>query len=524
MEEFKVLITTSGIGSRLGNLTKYTNKSLIRVGKKPTLSYIIESYPEDTEIVITLGYFGDYVKQFVELAYPKRKITFVEVDKYYGDGSSLAYSLLKAKEHLQCKFIFHSSDTIVSKDSFDFSDEKFKSDWLGICEKENCSEYRTIGKNGFIYDKGSLVSNLAYIGLAGISSYELFWKNLEDIYNENPLDSSLSDCHAINRMNVNWNNIIFPEWLDTGNSFELKKSREIISDKFHLLDKDDESIFIFEDFVIKFFNNENICANRVARALELKDVTPSIISSSKNFYKYEYAKGELLASCVNTSIFSDFLKWSKNNLWKSKGVDQDFKKICYDFYFDKTQKRVSTFQSNNKIFDKKLIINGREIPSLKSILESIDIDWLCGDSMFRFHGDFILDNIIYNNGEFILLDWRQDFGGSILNGDIYYDLAKLNHNLILNHDILFKELFHVNVRDNVIECDILRSERLINCKEFFNEWVISNGFDLKKINVLTAIIWLNMSPLHEFKMGEFLYYFGIYNLHKSLFLCNRNCL
>ena len=144
--------------------------------------------------------------------------------------------------------------------------------------------------------------------------------------------------------------------------------------------------------------------------------------------------------------------------------------------------------------------------------------------MFRFHGDFILDNIIYDNGKFILLDWRQDFGGSILNGDIYYDLAKLNHNLILNHDILFKELFHANVRDNIIECDILRSERLINCKELFDEWVISNGFDLKKINVLTAIIWLNMSPLHEFKMGEFLYYFGIYNLHKSLFLCNRNCL
>ena len=135
MEEYKVLITTSGIGSRLGNLTKYTNKSLVRVGKKPTLSYIIESYPEDIEIVITLGYFGDYVKQFVELAYPKRKITFVEVDKYCGDGSSLAYSLLKAKEHLQCRFIFHSSDTILNKGKSNFSDKDLKSDWLGICEK-----------------------------------------------------------------------------------------------------------------------------------------------------------------------------------------------------------------------------------------------------------------------------------------------------------------------------------------------------------------------------------------------------
>ena len=45
MAEYKVLITTSGIGSRLGNLTEYTNKGLVRVGKKPSISYIIESYP-----------------------------------------------------------------------------------------------------------------------------------------------------------------------------------------------------------------------------------------------------------------------------------------------------------------------------------------------------------------------------------------------------------------------------------------------------------------------------------------------
>ena len=40
-----VLITTSGTGNRLGNLTKFTNKSLVRVGEKPSISYIIESYP-----------------------------------------------------------------------------------------------------------------------------------------------------------------------------------------------------------------------------------------------------------------------------------------------------------------------------------------------------------------------------------------------------------------------------------------------------------------------------------------------
>ena len=48
MEEYKVLITTSGIGSRLGNLTNFTNKSLVRIGEKPAISHVIEHYPLNT--------------------------------------------------------------------------------------------------------------------------------------------------------------------------------------------------------------------------------------------------------------------------------------------------------------------------------------------------------------------------------------------------------------------------------------------------------------------------------------------
>ena len=70
--KFKVLITTSGIGSRLGELTDYTNKSLVRIGDKPAISLIIEKYPEDTEFVITLGHYGDYVKEFLRMVYPNR--------------------------------------------------------------------------------------------------------------------------------------------------------------------------------------------------------------------------------------------------------------------------------------------------------------------------------------------------------------------------------------------------------------------------------------------------------------------
>ena len=63
----KIIIPTSGTGSRLNNLTKYINKSLIKLGNKFAICYIIESYPIETEFIITLGYKGTLVKDFFPL-------------------------------------------------------------------------------------------------------------------------------------------------------------------------------------------------------------------------------------------------------------------------------------------------------------------------------------------------------------------------------------------------------------------------------------------------------------------------
>jgi choline kinase len=515
MAEYKVLITTSGVGSRLGDLTKYTNKCLVRVGKKPAISYIVEAHPKEIELVVTVGYFGEQVKDFLTLAYPERKITFIEVDKYEGEGSSLGYSMLKAKDELNCPFIFHAADTIITE-----AIEEPTENWLACQYKENNSQYRTLSwiPNRMINDKGDLTSKFAYIGLAGIKDYKLFWDSLQDEYEADTSDTTLSDCHAINRMNIKWETKEYFNWLDIGNVFELKHAREVIYDKFELLDKVDESIFLFDDFVIKFFYNKTVCANRVERCKQLSGLTPKLIDSKDNFYKYEYAAGDLLATSVNEIIFEDFLDWSKNNLWVKYGQSEDFKKITKKFYFDKTYERLHKLFNDYKINDEEVTINGMTIPPVIDMLKEINENWLCSDTYYQFHGDYILDNIIYKgNSEFVLLDWRQDFGGDLKNGDIYYDLAKLNHNLLFNHDIVHQELFSVKKSPNGIKCDILRSDILTNCREKLHKWIIDNGLDLKKVQTLTAIIWLNMSPLHDYKMGEFLYYFGRLNLYKVFY-------
>ena len=88
-------------------------------------------------------------------------------------------------------------------------------------------------------------------------------------------------------------------------------------------------------------------------------------------------------------------------------------------------------------------------------MEHLNESWLCNGESYQFHGDFILDNIIINNSEFTLLDWRQDFGGDLEKGDIYYDLAKLNHNLIFNHDLINKNHYLIEIKIMEIKCEII---------------------------------------------------------------------
>tara|TARA_R110000851_G_scaffold278575_1_gene431641 strand:- start:13503 stop:15041 length:1539 start_codon:yes stop_codon:yes gene_type:complete len=508
MAEYKVLITTSGIGSRLGELTDFTNKSLVRIGDKPAISHIIEYYPDDTSFVITLGHFGTYVKEFLELAYPAKDFTFVTVNNFKGTGSSLGHSILQAKYELQCPFIFHASDTVLTEiDTIPNLDNN----WCAGAYKEETSQYRTLRINNgwvdIINEKGELNFDFSYIGLCGIKDYDLFWNRLENLPNK----SSLSDVHVINEMlnSVTFNFHKIDNWLDVGNKAELDKTRKYFGSSIKVLDKSNESIYFFKDFVIKFFSDSNINKNRVKRSSILKGLVPNIIDSTLNFYKYKKSEGNLFANSVNENTFTSFLEWSKILLWKPKTTN-NFNAKCFNFYIDKTNKRVDQYLDGK--LDIPETINGELIPTINEILSKIDTDWLCNGIPTQFHGDFILDNVIETSEGFCLIDWRQDFADDLEVGDVYYDLAKLNHNLMVNHDIVDKKLFDASPTN----CYILCNSTLLKCREILHNFIIENGYDLKKVEVLSSIIWINMAPLHSYPFNKFLFNFGKYNLYKTL--------
>ena len=178
---YRIVIPTAGIGSRLQNLTKHLNKSLVSLSNRPILSHIIDQFPKTSEFVIALGYKGELVKQFLELAYPKRIFYYANVKTYKGNGSGLGHTLLCCKKYLKQPFIFISCDTLVKEKI-----PELNFDWMGYSLIKNLNDYRTlkIKKKRIIKinEKKNYPSkdSKAYIGLAGISNYSLFWKRMQE--------------------------------------------------------------------------------------------------------------------------------------------------------------------------------------------------------------------------------------------------------------------------------------------------------------------------------------------------------
>jgi hypothetical protein len=117
----------------------------------------------------------------------------------------------------------------------------------------------------------------------------------------------------------------------------------------------------------------------------------------------------------------------------------------------------------------------------------------------------------------VLIDWRESFGESINIGDIYYDLAKLNHALLLSGKIVRKNLYGCDIKDKNIKIsfniDNLLQEYNIQLLNFIDE----EGYDKKKVQILSSLIFLNIAPLYDGTYSKLLYFLGQFKLNQVLY-------
>lgn len=510
---YRVCIPTAGTGSRLGGLTKFLNKSLVSIANRPTLSHLIEQFPADTEFVIALGHKGHLVREYLALAYPQRQFFFADVQPFEGHGSGLGFSLLACKQHLQQPFIFLSCDTLV-KEPIPMPDEN----WMAHASVSDLAPYRTLELEGelvtAVCEKGDgrLGTHKPYIGLAGIYDYQHFWLSME-AGGEQAVDAG--EAHGLRALLPLKIKAHSFTWYDTGNPQSLARARAAYAEPGapNILEKANEAIWFVDNQVIKFSDDQKFISNRVKRVKELQGFVPEVTGDQPHMYRYPKVEGQVLSDVITIPLFDRLLKHSQS-FWVKKTLSaaetRAFHSTCMSFYRDKTLERVELFYKNFSRQDGVESINGVAMPKLETLLNVVDWDWLVQGLAGRFHGDFHLENILWNAKiqRLTFLDWRQDFGGDLSTGDVYYDLAKLLHGLIINHELIAKDLYSVEWRSAEITYDFHRKQILVECERQFDRWLVSQGYDIKKVWILTALIYLNIAALHHHPYSLLLFALG----------------
>ena len=82
------------------------------------------------------------------------------------------------------------------------------------------------------------------------------------------------------------------------------------------------------------------------------------------------------------------------------------------------------------------------------------------------------------------------------------------HGLIVNHGIIAKEQYNALWKDGEIKFSLHRKQSLVECEQRLCSWIQENNYDLKKVKVLTAIIYLNIAALHHYPYSLLLYGLG----------------
>ena len=514
---FKFCILAAGKGTR-SNDVDGLHKALLPLENKPVISHIIDKLDSRVEVVIAVGHKSNQIKTYLDTVYNDRKITYVDVDNYDGEGSGPGYSLLCCKKELQSPFIFTSVYTLVKEDAvFSFVGDN----WLGVSEVpvENSMDYCLVRGSKYLDGLYYGTGNRAYVGMAGINDFADFWKSLED---RKIFKDEYQVIHGFDGLdNIK---LIDFTWYDTGNNKSYHETKKVFSNDV-VANKSDEAIFIDKEKVIKYFNSSQKMKLRVERTKYLNENCPDIEVINDNMYAYDYINGELLSNISDESLMRKFLDECQSSLWNQISLNTTRTSIflddCKEMYETKTKERVKVLFGNK--LDNISVINGIKVEPVEDMLNKVNWkNFYDKATPTRFHGDFQPENILYDDikGKFVLIDWRQSFGKSIEFGDVYYDLGKLYHAIMINGQSILKDMFSYRNNSDEAVVEFYAKSNLVYFMDIFKQFCKDNDYDWNHVELLGILQYFSICTLYDNfkdgKYGNFLFLYGKYLLAKFL--------
>jgi thiamine kinase-like enzyme len=205
-------------------------------------------------------------------------------------------------------------------------------------------------------------------------------------------------------------------------------------------------------------------------------------------------------------LYKNFLQFFASNIGETSPIDKEH---IQNFYVKKTRERLNKFAEkySDNYLTTPLNINKKEYPSFNELFANIDFDKFSNEHGYaNFHGDLQFDNIIFSNNKFLYIDWRESFDGVTTSGDLYYDLAKLYGGLIIPYNKMkgINFLRFTEEKYNWIIYYYHTPSALSDFMHTYESWLSSTGKDVKQIKLITALIFANMSPMHEESFAKML--------------------
>ena len=490
------------------------------INQRITFDYIYEKYGEDCAGIDVICYENaDKIERRLKKLIDSNAIQMIKLPEL----RDLGYTIWFALQNRVDPIIINFADTIVldsiSKidgDAF-FCQEDYMTDtWTYFDEKE--------GVITNIYDKDCANEEMKkklFVGIFKIMDVVEFKKCLEAAF-ENTNSSISSFYYALQLYSKShpMTPVLTENWFDIGHADRYYNSKlEVKAREFNHITVDKN-----RGILRKTSDNKDKFIGEIKWYLKLpadvEYVRPRIFNYSTSYvnpyvsmeyYAYHTVHELFLYGDLTLQQWIDIfnrIRFVCDDFKRYTVQDANIRPALEEMYLTKTLQRFEKMKKDERFitfFESPIVVNGERYLPLNEIiitLEKAIPEMLYDVDTFNIiHGDLCFANIMVDsNFSFIkVIDPRGKFGTYDIYGDFRYELAKLFHSVDGKYDFIIKDLFDLDYNSETacINYRIQNRKRDFNLyKVFLDTFSAEVGGDLKKIELIEALLFLSMIPLH----------------------------
>ena len=435
----------------------------------------------------------------------------------------LGYTILYAIENIDEPVVINFADTIVMDPIADISGDAF------FYQEDYMSETWTYFDEGngiitHIYDKEAIneeIKKKLFVGVFKIINTHDFSECLKNaVQQKNKKMNSFYHALELYSKKHPMQAVLTNNWFDIGHEDKYYNSKlEVRAREFNhiTIDKnrgilkktsDDKDKFIGE---IKWY---------LKLPADVEYVRPRIFNYSTSYvnpyvsmeyYAYHTVHELFLYGDLTLQQWVDIfnrIRFVCDDFKRYTVKDANIRSALEEMYLTKTLQRFEKMKKDERFlsfFESPITVNGKKYQPLEKVIVALEKaipEMLYDvDTFSIIHGDLCFANIMVDsNFSFIkVIDPRGKFGTYDIYGDFRYELAKLFHSVDGKYDFIIKDLFDLdyNTETSCINYCIQDRKREFDLyKVFLDTFAAEIGNDLRKVELIEALLFLSMIPLH----------------------------